>query len=167
MTVSAIRIGHIHIAQIIVYAHALQMAGADLGVVLLRIARRHVGRVIAGLALYAVQRLLPLVAGNARDWRSRSCRNGAAAYQAHKRQKQADASFCNFFIVSSFVPFDTPLSYRNPSQETADNFVRLTKISSVSTAPYISIPVFWADCIVLEACCYADCAKAVFYIQKP
>ena len=93
----AIRIGHIHIAQIIVYAHALQMAGADLGVVLLRIARRHVGRVIAGLALRAVQRLLPLVAGNARDRRSRSCRNGAAAHHEHKRQKQADASFCNFF----------------------------------------------------------------------
>ena len=93
----AIRIGHIHIAQIIVYAHALQMAGADLGVVLLRIARRHVGRVIAGLALRAVQRLLPLVAGNARDRRSRSCRNGAAAHHEHKRQKQADASSYDFF----------------------------------------------------------------------
>ena len=97
----AIRIGHIHIAQIIVYAHALQMAGADLGVVLLRIARCHVGRVIAGLALRAVQRLLPLVAGNARDWRSRSCRNGAAAHQAHKRQKQADAS--SYDIFHSFL----------------------------------------------------------------
>ena len=101
----AIRIGHVHVAQIVIHAHALQMAGADLGVVLLRIARRHVGRVIAGLALRAVQRLLPLVAGNARDRRSRSCRNGAAAHHEHKRQKQADASFCNFFhsfLLSSF-----------------------------------------------------------------
>lgn len=163
----AIRIGHIHIAQIIVYAHALQMAGADLGVVLLRIARRHVGRVIAGLALRAVQRLLPLVAGNAVTGEAAAAVMAQQLIMSTNARSRQMLRFAIFFIVSSFVPFDTSLSYRNPSQETADNFVRLAKISSVFTASYISIPAFWADCIVLEACCYADCAKAVFYIQKP
>ena len=98
----AIRIGHIHIAQIIVYAHALQMAGADLVVILIgRVACRHMRRIVAGLALRTVQRLLPLVAGNARDRRGRSCRNGAAAHHEHKRQKQADAS--SYDIFHSFL----------------------------------------------------------------
>lgn len=142
------------------------MAGADLGVVLLRIARRHVGRVIAGLALRAVQRLLPLVAGNAVTGEAAAAVMAQQLIMSTNARSRQMLRFAIFFIVSSFVPFDTPLSYRNPSQETADNFVRLAKISSVFTASYISIPAFWADCIVPGSVLLCRLRKSCFLYTK-